>query len=321
MEDHRPALGENVAAEILLAHRTAARTDDQVGPGGGVERLSPVLDRVPHQRQRPHGRASRLTDGREHHAIGVVDLSRPRRALVRGRVEQFVAARDEGDDGRASHRQRSYAERCRDAQPRRREHVAGAQDDDASRDVVAAARDMVASGDRLGEPHPIALAMRALDHDHRIRAFGQRRAGRDVHAGALADRAGEDRARPRPSGERKPDRRRLGGGGEIRRAHRVAVHGRAIETRHVEWRRHVRREDTPCRTADVEPFLAIGRSSGVQHQTPRLLERDDQAERAHSAMGAVLFRHRGAFRMSVAAGPATCELSMIGQSCLSVPRP
>ena len=91
---------------------------------------------------------------------------RRRRAGKFAGVEEFVAAGDQRHERPPADRKRPQAERCRDAQPRRGQHVARPQHHDTCSHVVPASRHVIVGRGRLHEPHAIAEAQPTSESGH-----------------------------------------------------------------------------------------------------------------------------------------------------------
>ena len=135
--------------------------------------------------------------------------------------DQLVAGRDDRDPRPPDHRQVPVAQRRGDAELARAQPRAGRDDVVARGDVLAGAADVVAGPGR-GQPDPVARGVGVLEHDDRVGAGRQRRAGHDPDRGARGERG-----RLAGAGEGRRRHRQLAG--QVGGADREAVHRRRVE--------------------------------------------------------------------------------------------
>ena len=126
-----------------------------------------------------------------------------------------------------------------------------------------------------------AGAPRVLDHHHRVRAVRDRRAGRDLDAVAGRERAGERLRRVGAADQPQHLRDAARGAGDVRRAHRVAVHRRAVERRLIHRRDDVLGQHAAVRHVERDRLVPHQRRDRLADQAPRLVERDGVGKRAH----------------------------------------
>jgi hypothetical protein len=145
----------------------------------------------------------------------------------------------------------------------------------AARVVVVAARTFAAARGARSELDRRAVAARVLEDHHGVGAARQRRTRRDAHALARRDRVGTRAARE-PRADLAQLRRRIGA--KIGAAHRIAVHRRMHEARHVA-RRDERLDQYPsCSVVERHGFIAHERrADALAHERARALELDRRA--------------------------------------------
>ena len=137
-----------------------------------------------------------------------------------------------------------------------------------------------------------ALDVGVLDRHHGVGAARQHPAGGDRDGGARAHLGRRrDAGRDRLRAEREPDRRRLAGAEGVRRAHREAVHVRAVEAGDVDL-------------GDARP-RASTRPSACASGTRLGGERRDVDRRAPAALGLVAIQHLEELALPHAAAPAS----------------
>ena len=90
-------------------------------------------------------------------------------------------------------------------------------------------------------PHAVAVDTHCLLHDDGIGARGQRRTGEDA-----CRRPGSERSTDLPCRDALGDRQAGTDRRDVGAAHRVAVHLRVVERRHVDRRHQVRASTRPC---------------------------------------------------------------------------
>jgi hypothetical protein len=172
-----------------------------------------------------------VDDRREREAVDVVDLTRLERLSG---LDDLVARRQNRDAGPREDFDVGDAAGCQRADAARVEHDAGFDHRLTGGDVGGSPSDVLSRVDR--RQHSDGAVAGLLGHFHHydgVRAARQRRAGRDLHARAARDPLRRHLTRVC----RADDAQRL----RICRARaervvghdRVAVHGRAIERRHV----------------------------------------------------------------------------------------
>ena len=268
--------------EVAGALRGAARQDDHVAFGVGsadrrVERRLVVRDGAVED-----GLAAVLGHrGADDRAVGVVDRRRRQRPARR---DQLVAGREHADARTAEHRDGGEAAGGEHADLARADDGAAPQQGLASRDVRAGEADELAG--RRRAPHRnarlrrILIRVRLLDHDDRVGAARDRRAGGDGRRRARSDDTGRGDAAGddlvvQPQGNGRGFARR----GDIRRAHRETVDGRAVEGRHVAGRSHVFGENTAQRLGKLGPLGPDRRrAQGALEAAHRLLARQHRQE-------------------------------------------
>ena len=203
----------------------------------------------------------------EQQPVGLVDLARPQ--LLPGLAE--LRARDEDADARAL-----GAPHLGDARRRQRPDLPCGEDDPglehglAGPDVAAALPDVRARGHRRTHLQATVLLFDELDRDDRVGALRHDAAGGDRPSSRPA-RARRTAGSPaaNPAGHRERHRR----SSRVRRAQRVAVHGRAGEGRQVDNSDGGLREDAAGRALDRHA-LGLERLRPVEHEALGLGERD-----------------------------------------------
>jgi hypothetical protein len=179
---------QRFAHDFVVAHRNAARGEDEVGSVGGfVERCQhefPVIGNV-----RPEGdnAASRSDGGDERGAVRVEDLAE---GWGVARLDEFASGGDDrhanraahldsGEPGGGEHREMPGCQ----PQPRGQQLVARVQ-------VAAFLPHVLAHGALPRDGDRGAVTRRVFDGNDRVRALRHDRAGHDAHGGARDKRVG-----------------------------------------------------------------------------------------------------------------------------------
>ena len=98
--------------------------------------------------------------------------------------------------------------------------------------------------------YPVALRFRVFDHDHRVRAGGQRRAGHDGNALTRTYGAGKVPSRANFPARTQFDGRRS----DVLRAHGKSIADGAMKRRIIAVRHNVLRQDSAARLAQRHNF-------------------------------------------------------------------
>ena len=244
----------DLADEIVLADRDAARRDEDVALETTLERLSQRRLVVGNGRRADDLRARDGQRSGEHERVRLVDLPGLERLARRDelaaggkdRHARPTRARDRGDADSGDPGERS-----------RREPRAGRCDDVAGANVPAERPDAGPWLERTIDLYCVVLFDNHLYRSDGVGAFGHDRAGRDRNCIAWPDRPGERRARRRLADDPQCSRQ-VGG------AHRVPVHRRARERREVDDGSHVLGQDATRGGADRAPARPARRASAAR---------------------------------------------------------
>ncbi len=240
---------------------------------------------VGHRRVDDRHTAVRADDGGEGELVDVVQLARTERFAGR---DDLVAARQDRDARPGEDVDLGQSHGGERADAAGGQHVARCEERLTRGDVGAAPPDVLARVDRRQDADLAGAAFLGfLDHHHRIGAFRQRGAGRDLDAGAARhalarDLTGEDAF---DAGERL--RLERAGAEGVGGDHRVAVHRGAIERRDIDGRDRGPRDHAAVRLADGDPLGALDRDGGLDDERAGLVERDGFADRADGSHGCV----------------------------------
>ena len=137
-------------------------------------------------------------------------------------------------------------------------HVAKARLDSTRIEVVAGLHGPV-------DHQPISVAPRLFDHDHRVRAFRQRRAGHNLNRVTRFDAAGKNFARANFADDSQLTRRSGG-------AQRKSIPGRARERRIIAVGGDLLRQNAPRRIERRHLLYRAERLHFAQHALARLFE-------------------------------------------------
>nr|GEU28576.1 hypothetical protein [Tanacetum cinerariifolium] len=215
---------------VFLAHRHAARRDDQVmAPGRLAQHGAGGVQRIGHDAEVGDVAAEVFQQRAQGETVRIVDRARRQRLARHG---QLVAREEHGHAQLAPDRQLRQADRGGQAQLLAAQAGAGRQDHAALADILAGAAYPFAGFGRVAHgDHAVGEFALLLHHDG-IGAGGYQGAREDAGGGAglqgLAHVAGRDAL-----GNRQPRGQRGRAHGAIGRAHGVAVHLRVVLARHV----------------------------------------------------------------------------------------
>ena len=245
----------------------AAQLVEAVG-GGGQRRRDPAV---------------LADDGAEGEPVDVVDLAGAE-GLTRGR--DLAARRQEGDARPGVNVDLGDAEGRDGPESARGQEVARAQQLGAAGDVGAAAPDVLPGIDG-GEHRDLAgvAAVGLLDHDHGVGTARHRRPGGDLRALPRLEGPGGDIAGVhRLDAVEQPRVRPAGPEGALG-DHRVAVHGGAVERRHVLAGRHRGGEHAAHPRVQLDPLRPVEGPGRLVGQPQGLLDGDGLAYRPHLRSG------------------------------------
>ncbi len=183
---------------------------------------------VPQDAEIRHLRAEPREQGREQHAVRIVDAAGTEGLA---RLGEFVAGREHRDPQAAAHRERGVSGGGGEREGRGREALARRDHLGAPRDVLARRAAVGAALEAGGQADALAREPHILLHEHRVGPGRHRRPGKDPHR-----RARRGKTRGRSAGGEAPAHRqhRLALGAEVGEAHRVAIHRGIGEGRQVE---------------------------------------------------------------------------------------
>ena len=278
-----PFCADDVEGEVALADRAAAGEHEDVVVEAPVHGAAELVEVVGGGGQRRRDPAVLADEGAEGEPVDVVDLAGPERPARR---RDLAAGGQEGDARPGIHLDRGDAEGGDRAEPAGGQHVARLQQRGAPGDVGAAAPDVLPGvdghedGDVAG-----AAAVGLLDHDHGVGAVGHRRPGGDLRALARLEGAGGDVAGVHRLDAVEPPRVRPARPEGALGHHRVAVHGGAVERRHVLARRHRGGEHAPHAGVQLDPLGPVEGPGGLVGQPQGLLDGDGLAYRPHLGSG------------------------------------
>ena len=142
--------------------------------------------------------------------------------------DDLVSGRQDRNARAGVHAHAGLADGGKGADLRGGQEFLRAHDDGPAGDVLPAARDALARVHGRVHLHRIAVALRVLDHDDRVRAARQRRARRDLRASAGDDALARDRVRVERLDPPQRDGSELPRPERVARDHRIAVHRGAV---------------------------------------------------------------------------------------------
>ena len=239
----------------MVPDRDAAAGDDRIRGHRLTQRRAEGVGRVPDDPAHPRLRSRRADRRRERIAVRVADL--PARD-GRVDVDDLVARRKDRDARALEHADHRFPHRREEPDLRRAHDRPACQDRLSFSQVLAGLADREALGGRGRDRHDVASVVGVLDAHDGVRAVGHRRAGHDPHRLSSSDRA-----------VRKATRCDLPDDPQLRRrarhvvsTHRVAVHRRVAERRHVAIGTDVLREDEAERVEQRNADRGKGRNPG-----------------------------------------------------------
>ena len=244
--------------QVEVAHAHAAAGQHGVAAGRALREAPFDLGLVVGCDAEVHGREPvPAQQGHQGAPVGVADLAREQRPAS---FDQLIAGGEHADDGSRHHGHLFPAHTAQHADVAGTEHGAGGEDLLTGRHVLTSPPHVDARRGRGGHPDLVALAAGGLDDGHGVGSLGERGARHDAQR-----LAGPDRGAGRLPGGQGADHRQPGGlgragRGHVRGPHRVAVHGRIGERRHVLGRGHRLGQHQPDGVTDLHHPGRFGRA-------------------------------------------------------------